>query len=430
MKKIFKNAVIVTQNSKREIFNNGMLIVNEDVIEYVGPTKDIDTKCEVIDLKGNIIIPGFINNHTHLQASTLKGSIEGLNLEQYLMYNEVVRKNQSVNTKMLYKQISIEVGIIESLKSGITTVCSSNCRDIADKYRIRVYTGPLIMDVARLQEDYRKVKNNKVDVINKKDFVYPIIFVHSLYRINLDILANIKKSLEQTRNCLFMIHIAETKEEIEYIYKLTGKYPVELLDSFGLITESTLLVHCTYIQKFEAKIIAERGAKIIVCPISNVKLGEEIPNIPMFIEMGIKISIGTDGLATNGSFDMLLNARITFFLVMQKYGYRIKAQSLFDMISIDAADVLGNKKIGGLEKGKYADFQVWKANDLCLHPQVNIIDNIVFSCNCKMIQDLYVGGKSVINNNEDDLKLEKIIQEYNSVSLDLRNKIEKERCKE
>ena len=421
MKKIFKNAAIITQNSKREVFTNGMLIVNNNKIEYVGSTIDIDMngKYEIVDLDGKVVLPGLINVHTHLQASTLKGTLEGLGLEQYLVYNEKIREGINITTQKKYKEIAIKVGMLESIRSGITTVCSSNCETIAKEFGMRVYTGPLIMNVKRLKDDYKKLLTNTLYVRNESDMVNPILFVHSLYKIDIKILPIIKKYLEKNPQCLLSIHIAETQEEVEYIFRCTGMYPVELLDSFGLVGASTLLVHCTFIKQFEVEIIAKRGAKIVVCPASNIRLGEEIPNVPLFQSMGIKLCIATDGMATNGSFDMLFNARITYYAMLLKYGYRLSAQSLLDMISIDAANVLEVQTIGSLEKEKNADFLIFKNNTLALQPSTNLIDNVIFSGNCEQIQDIYINGVQILKNGEFDFLLDEIVNEYNKVAIHL-----------
>ena len=182
-------------------------------------------------------------------------------------------------------------------------------------------------------------------------------------------------------------------------------------------------------KKYEVEIIANRRAKIVVCPVSNIRLGEEIPNIPLFKKKRIKFCIATDGLATNGSFDMLLNARITYFAILLKYGERLSSQFLLDMISVNAAEVLENKAIGSLDKGKKADFLVLKKDILALHPTINLIDNLIFSCNYEHVEDVYINGNQIIKNGDFGFNFDGLLNEYNNMATNLKKKLDKEQNK-
>ena len=427
MKRIFKNATIITQDTQRRLLMNGMMIIEENKIQYVGEKKHIEESSEVIDLEGDVIVPGFINNHTHFQATTLKGSLEGMNLNDYLFCNEKIREDQDNKVREHYKEVAIEFGMLSAIKAGITTVCTSNCNLFAQRFGVRAYTGPLIMNVSRLHYDYRNFISNHLIVSRDSNVVRPVLFVHSLYRINLNLLPMIKECICYTEGCLFTIHVAETEEEVNFIQKQTGMYPIELLEHYQLLTSNTILVHCTYIKEFEAKLIAKRNTKIVVCPVSNIKLGQEIPNIPFLLSLGIKVCIGTDGIATNNSFDLLLNARLTYFLVMQKYGYQLQVQTLLDMIFNYAAEVLGNEKIGSLSSGKYADFVIMDGRDLNLQPKTNLLANLIFSCNADAIKDVFVDGKQILHNKKFSFDVSHIVNEYNDISCDLKEKLDKAR---
>lgn len=422
MKEVFRNCTIITQNSKRKVFRNGMIVIENNQIVYVGP--QIEYKGNYIDLKGNIVIPGFINVHTHLQASTLKGSLYDVDLKYYLLCNERIREKQSKAKRKHYSDVAIEAGLLESIQNGTTTLCSSSCAELAEKYGIRVYTGPLLMNVARLHEDYQKFKTHRLNLNFQEEKNRPMLFVHSLYRLEISMLKKIRDFMNRHSECLLSIHVSETQEENAYVYRHTGgKTPIELLHSYGLITPSTLLVHCTYVNERDLEIISKCGAKIVVCPVSNINIGEKIPNIPLFCKMGIKFCLGTDGMATGGSYDLLENVRITYYIVMQQYGFRLSPQKLLDLITVEAADVVNNKMIGSLESGKNADMVILDNGNLELHPIENVVQNIVFANSSKSFMDVFVDGIPILRNGEFGFEMNTIIDEYDKVGLELKNNI-------
>ncbi|WP_066501434.1 amidohydrolase family protein [Abyssisolibacter fermentans] len=431
MKKILKNGCIITQNEKREIYKPGMMVIDDSIISYVGKEKKINNSdsVEVIDLKNDIVLPGFINCHTHLQASTLRGSIEGMNLKEYLKCNEIIKNSRSQEELKNDKAVALQYGLLNIISSGITSVCASSCDSYAHKYKMRLYTGSLAMKTKSLKKEYKSFVDKILKLLNTADYdyIHPVIFAHSLYMIDWELLHVVKKLLNDYPRCLFTIHVSESKEEVQWIKNKTQKTPIELLDYYGVLTDRTLLVHCTYINESDAKLIAKRGSKVVVCPVSNVKLGSDIPNIPLLLENKIDICIGTDGIATNNSYDLLINARIAYFLVRQKYEYSLSAQKLLDLISTDAATVLGNQSIGSIKEGNFADFLIFDGDILNLQPRVNIVENLIFSSSTQAIKDVVVGGEWLMKNNHLQFEYNDIVKQFNVIAENFNRKIKRVR---
>lgn len=420
-KTVFKNLTIVTQNDEEEIIHNGVLCVEKGIITYVGSEYcycDYDDSL-IIDMKGKVIIPGLINSHTHCQSTSLRGNLEGFDLDEYLHVNEIIRDGQSVLQRESSTDISIKFGLLDSIKNGNTTVCTSSSIKYAGQYGIRLFTGPLVMNIPRLNNTYEHIFEFVDNLMSSVDFheTFPVIFIHSLYRIEPKILNDVRALMKRYPKLLMTIHIAETTNEIELIKKEYDKTPIELLHSFGLLTSRTLLVHCCNLSGTDVDLIIENDARIAICPLSNVKLGQDIPNIPVLIDKKVKFCIATDSIATNNTSNLLLNARITYYLVKQKYDYNISGKKLLNLITKDVAEVLGRPEIGCLRKGCMADFVAIDCSSIDMQPENKIIENLIFSSN-NDITDVVIGGKYYLKDKKLQISgVEKIIKQFNQLSV-------------
>ena len=165
-------------------------------------------------------------------------------------------------------------------------------------------------------------------------------------------------------------HIAETKEELEFLSSGTGAFveyleafgistagwhppqatPVQYMETLGVLRKNSLLAHCNYLTDADITILAESGASVVFCPRSHHYFYHTDHPIVQLVERGINVAIGTDSLASNWSLSLL--DELKFLARTQPC---ISPETLFDMVTYNGAKALGLEQVGRLEKGWQAD---------------------------------------------------------------------------
>ena len=201
------------------------------------------------------------------------------------------------------------------------------------------------------------VTTNTYAITIKYPYVIPIIQAHSTYTTTPEMM-NIVLELKEEFGVPFTIHAAENKSEVDDVTERFGLTPVELLQSYKLLDDETILAHCVQLNDEEIRILSESRTNVVHCPESNLKLGAGIARIAEMLEAGINVCIGTDGPASNNDLDLLGEMRTA--ALAQKGFYNdpkvLKAIEVLEMATINGAKAYGiDHLIGSIEQGKKAD---------------------------------------------------------------------------
>jgi len=228
------------------------------------------------------------------------------------------------------------------------------------------------------------------------------------------------------------VHLAEKydtgihthgEESFEMALRITrhyGRRPTRVFFDYGILGPRTVLAHCVQVTPEEIDIIARTGTGVAHCPVSNMKLASGAAPIPRFLERGVNVGLGTDGVKENNNLDMF--EEMKFASLMQKL-HRLDATSLdanttFRMATIGGAKTLGlEDEIGSLEVGKKADLVLVNLRTLHTTPIMrrkyfNTVAHLVFATNGADVKRVYVDGRPVVvdgeltTGNEDDIILQ------------------------
>jgi 5-methylthioadenosine/S-adenosylhomocysteine deaminase len=101
------------------------------------------------------------------------------------------------------------------------------------------------------------------------------------------------------------IHVSETRDEVEMTLKETGLRPVAWLDSLGVLGPDTQIVHAVWVDEAEIELLAQRGALVVHCPVSNAVLGSGTAPVKAMRARGVHLRLGTDGPASNDTQDLI-----------------------------------------------------------------------------------------------------------------------------
>ncbi|WP_393970628.1 amidohydrolase family protein [Oxyplasma meridianum] len=395
---LIRDAIIVTQNSKREV-RRGNILIKGNIISQVGETShDADM---TIDAGKNIILPGFINTHCHVAMSHLKNRLDDVPLQKFL--DMTFKLDSGRTAEGLYN--SSMLGISEMINNGITS--------FADLYYSEDIIARAVMDSGirgylswvTLDRKYTTQEGDTVDNAEKfikeftgKDRITPSVGIQGIYVAGDDIYSSVSE-LAKRHGTIIHTHLAETREEVyNFVKTHNGKRPIEHLSDIGFLTENVLAAHTVWATLREVKLIAKAGTKVSWNSVSNFKLGVGgVPPIPEMMTNGVTISMGTDSNGSNNSLNMLEAMKFSALSVKNERWNPslLKAQEILDMATVNGARSLGDETIGSIETGKKADIIMVDSTMPNIFPvtEENAVNSIVYSANPSNIKMVMVDGK-------------------------------------
>lgn len=391
MRTRFYNARVLTMKDF-DIFL-GEVWVEDNKISYVGKYKEHDCLFDrEIDVQKNLIMPGFINAHTHSGMTFLRSIADDMPLQQWL--NEKVFP---IETKLSEEDIYYfsKLAILEYLTSGITT-------------NFDMYLNPEAIVQASLDMKYRTVLCGAVNDFclsvedvercfneyNQENSLisYVLGFSHEY--------TNSKEKIQQVAalshkyKAPVYTHLSETEYEVNTCKEKTGLSPVEYLCDLGVYDYGGGAFHCVHMSEHDLDLFKEKHLNIVTNPASNLKLASGIAPIQAMLQRKINICLGTDGPASNNCLDMFRE----MFLVTGLAKYKncdasaVDAYKVLNMATINGAKAL-NLNCGVLEAGKLADLIILDLHQPNMQPIHNIAKNIVYSGSKSNVKCTMVNGK-------------------------------------
>lgn len=397
---LIKNALIVTMNKDRRIINGDILIEGNKIAKI---EKNIDEKDDkIIDAKGMVALPGFINTHTHSSMTLLRGYADDLPLmkwlEEYIWPLEALLKPEDC-------YIGSKLACLEMIKAGITTFSDmyfhmSNVAEAVEESGIRGVLSYVINDL--MPENFAGITATKrfLGETKKSERIIPIIGPHSPYACSKETLQKAKELADDLKT-LIHIHVSETREEVEESKKKVGLRPIEYLNSIGLLGSNLETAHCVWADDNEIKMLAKNNVKISHCSVSNMKLSSGTSPINYMLENGLIVSIGSDGPCSNNRLDMIQEMK--FCSLLQKTSFLdptiIPAEKALEMATINGAKALGiDDKLGSLEVGKLADIILIDFRKPHLTPMHNVYSHLVYAAQASDVDTVICNGKILMRN--------------------------------
>ncbi|MCX6778105.1 MAG: amidohydrolase [Candidatus Micrarchaeota archaeon] len=409
---LIRNALVVTQNAKREVKKTDVLVSGNKIarVGKIGKAGETGKKAgagkdgfEVIDATGKLLMPGLINSHCHASMSLLRGYADDMVLHKWL--SECIWPIEKKFSPSDVK-IGASLACAEMLCAGITSFADmyfnmDSVAEAVEETGMRALLAYGMFDNGK-REKMEEEFGVTMDFVAKNSGkaggrVTCAIGPHAPYTCSDELLLRAKK-LADEKNLPLHIHLSETRGEVARIQEAKGKLPMEYLADIGFLGPNVLAAHCVWLTKREVSILAKHGVKVSHNPISNMKLasGGESP-VPEMLEAGVCVSLGTDGPASNNSLDMFETMKSCALL--HKHARWdptiVNAQTALDFATINGAKALGINA-GSVEEGKLADLIMLDLNAPNLCPLHNPISHIVYAAKPGNVCDVMVDGKFVI----------------------------------
>lgn len=421
---LIKDALIV---SPHRISKGNIYVEDNIIIDCNSPQIEAEF---VIEDRSLVVTPGFVNSHTHISMSIMRGFLDDLE------FRDFIEKTCEIDSRMGEKDIELGayLGIIEMLRNGITLFFDMYYGEdiiakVAEDLGIRAALGWAVVDENKTTQKDNPLRNAEKFIANfsGKDRIYPMVAPHGVYSCNSETLLAAKEISERYGVPIHM-HVAESREEVYDHYKRHGNRVVEYLKELGILSERFIAVHCVWLTLREIRMLAEARATVVHCPSSNMKLGigGESP-VPEMLEHGVNLCIGTDSATTNNTLDIFQEMRISCLLHKnwRWSASTIKAEDIFRCATENGYKAIGLKG-GRIEENYLADLCILDGREISLQPLTpyNALNNIVYSATGRCVKYTIVDGR-IINIDE---KLNKVIDRLEESEV-LKWLIEKEKMK-
>jgi len=402
-KLIIKNGVILgSENDVNSIVIDNDVIIDIDKFENISKRYSAN---ETFDANGKLIIPGFVNAHSHISMSFLKGIADDLPLMDWLQ-NHI----WPIEKKFMCEEYIFDAalhGACEMIKNGITTFndmyfFGGQAAQAAEKVGLRAVIGEGILDfpVANYNKadeifEYIEMMNAKYENSELIDFA---VAPHAIYTCEKENLIKAKKLAEKL-DILLHIHLSETEFEIQECQRKTGKAPIEYLDSLGFFEGNVIIAHGIWTSEKEMEILADKNVSVAINSKSNLKLASGFAPIKEYLKHNVNICLGTDGVASNNNLSMFEEMGITSTLhkSLNNDPTFLPAKEMFEKATINGATALGKgTQIGSIEIGKKADLVLIETDDICTQPIYDPYSHLVYSITSEQIKDVVINGKVVM----------------------------------
>ena len=412
MDTLLHNAFVYTGDAHHTCFARGALLVSQGRLSWVGDESQRPDapRARVVDLGGRVVIPGLINTHTHGGLSLHRGCCDAGTLFEWA---QTLAPYTSALT-LEDNRWGCYQAVLEMVRGGITTACDCTrygaglFSSVAADVGMRSLGGALANSPslrpkgrpnwpAALEETQRAMAEQGSD-----DRCRFYLGAHSPYSCTPELLVEVKQAADRL-GLPFVIHAAESREEVEIVRSRHGHRPIEHLHRLGLLDARTILVHCVWLDDGEIELVAASGATVSHNPVSNAKLASGVAPVQALRKCGVPVGLGTDSMLSNNALNLFQEMK--FAVLLQRAhrldGNALSARDVLAMATREGAKVLGwQAEIGSLETGKEADFVVLDLqHPLGLTPD-RVLSDLVFAAGPQHIQAVVVHGETIFEHGQ------------------------------
>ena len=399
-------------DDKNTFLDNAAIAINSGEIVAIGNSHELSQKYhakKIINAIDSLIMPGFINCHTHAAMTCFRGMADDLELMDWLNNYIFPAEAKNINKELAYHGSLLAVA--EMIKSGTTTFCDmyifeEETARAAKQAGQRCLLGEVLFDFPspniKSPQEGLAYTRRLIEKWQNDPLINIIVEPHALYTCSPALLTDAKK-LADDYNVPFGLHLLENKAEKEQLQQKFGKGAVSFLKDIGYLNERLIAFHCVCFSEDDMRLFADYGCKVSHNPVSNMKLASGIAPVPDMLKAGITVGLGTDGCASNNNLDMIkeMSAAAKLHKVARLDPTVMDARTVVRMATIEGAKGLGMGKItGSLEVGKKADIIILGLNKPHLTPLYNEYSHLVYAANGSDVDTVIINGKVVMENRQ------------------------------
>ncbi len=414
---------LVTMDDHDTEIADGGLFVRDGWIEQVGATASLpDTADEVIDCRGQVVIPGLVNTHHHFfqtltRAMAQDAELFGWLVELYPVWSKLTPEHVRISTVTALAELALS-GCTTAFDHHYFWINGASVDDqieSARKVGIRFHVSRGSMSVGQSQgglppdewvEDEGAILADCARVVSQHHDPVPgamvqvVIAPCSPFTVSSDLMRR-SAALARSLGVRLHTHLAETLDEDRYCRELFGMRPVEYAESVDWLGDDVWFAHAVHVSDRDIVKMATTRTGVAHCPTSNMRLASGVAPLQGYLESGAPVGLGVDGSASNDSSHMLAEARQALLVarlarsLQRSEAPMLTARAALRVATRGGAEVLGRTDIGSLQPGKAADIACFRTDGLAMAGAHDPVAALVLT-GPHQVDRLIVQGRSVV----------------------------------
>jgi cytosine/adenosine deaminase-related metal-dependent hydrolase len=402
---IVTNAHVVTMNARKDVIENGAVIIKDSLILAVGPGALADRYVapKTIDAGGDLVLPGMINTHTHAPMTVFRGLGDDVpdRLRRFIFPLE---KNL-VDRELVYW--GALHGIIEMIEGGVTTMVNmyyfeEEVARAAKRAGMRGVLGQTVINfpapdssepyggLARVREFAAAYRGDPL--------ITPAIAPHAPYTVDREHLLKVA-ALSAELDLPVLMHVAEMTEEMTSLRKDYNMTPIEYLDSVGLLNRRLIAAHCIFVTDADIALLKARDAGIAHNMVANIKSAKGVAPVLKMFNQDLRVGLGTDGPMSGNTLDIV--GQLGYVAKLHKLDNKdrnvMPALNVVEMATRGGARALHREdQLGSLEPGKLADVIIIDKDATHLIPLYDPYSALVYAASPRDVRTTIIHGRVVM----------------------------------
>ncbi len=386
------------------VLRDHALAVNQGRIHSVLPIGEARAALaprEHVRLPGRVLLPGFINAHTHAAMALLRGYADDLPLMRWLEERIWPAERAWISPDFIRQGTTLAAW--EMLRGGIT--CFNDmyffpdaAAEAARAAGIRAVLGVTVIEFptayATDAEDYLAKGLAIRDTWRDEPLITFALAPHAPYTVSDKTFERIAVLAAQL-DAPIHVHLHETLAEVHDSVRLHGLRPLERLHRLGLLSPALIAVHAVHLTEDEIGLLAEHGCSVVHCPTSNMKLASGVAPVTRLLDEGVRVALGTDGAASNNRLDIQREMREAALLAKVSTGdaTTVDAHRALHMATLAGASALGlERQTGSLVPGKWADMCAIRLDHWLAQPCYDPASHLVHVAGRSDVTHVWVAG--------------------------------------
>lgn len=397
---------VLTMDPVFRTLSESAIAIQDGLIVAIASPADIAARFEpkeTVVRKGSIVLPGFVNTHTHAAMNLMRGIADDRPLMEWLQ--KTIFPAEGKNVSPDFVKAGTLLAALEMIRNGTTTFADmyyfeSDVAAAVDQAGLRAVLAETWLDFpvpsAKDREEAKAYTRAFLEKWKGHRRITAAVAPHAPYTCSKETLLSAKALAEEFKAPL-LIHLSETKDEQRQIQEKYGTTPAKWLDAIGFLGPNVLAAHGVWLDAGDQKLLAERKVAVSHNPESNMKLGSGVAPVAAMRAAGVVVGLGTDGVAgSNNDLDMLEATDVAGKLakVTALDPTVLPARELLKMATIDGARALGmGDRVGSLEVGKVADLIALDLGQPRTRPIYDVYSAVVYSSKSSDVSLTVVDGK-------------------------------------
>lgn len=400
---------VVTMDGGRHVYEDGAVAITGDRIVAVGSRKDLALRYSAareIDAHTRLVLPGLINGHTHVPMTLLRGIANDLKLQDWL--TNYIFPAEARNVSEEFVVWGTRLALMEMIRSGTTTFADMYYYEDAIARETKAAGMRGVLGEAILDFPVPGYKSVDEGLAYTERFLQrwqgdPLIRAavapHSIYTASEKTLRE-SFALARRYGAPILIHLSETKKEVEDSRKKNNGSPVQYLERLGLLGPDVQAAHCVWMDGADIELLKQHDVGCVHNPSSNMMLASGVAPVVEMRAAGLRLGLGTDGPSgSNNDLDLMeemdLAAKLQKITRMDPRA--LSAEQALAMATIDGARALHMEdEIGSLEAGKKADLVVLNLGGPHAVPVYDLYAQIVYALKGSDVETVLIGGRPVL----------------------------------